>query len=171
MTHLGGGWTINISPSLAGVGGGGIVNSVWVITTEIVEVQHRAKWSQALSITWSCSAIGGPILGGIFSGTLSPNHTTHAAHTVLGRDGSGIVNWRWGCKQHKSSIACPLSFEFSLYQPSYLSGGTPDSCSLPSQCASRRPFWRSMACIGGSIWFRRIVHLFLCFWYFFTVNR
>lgn len=52
---------------LAGLGGGGIVSSVWVITSEIVEPQNRAKWSQALSITWSCSAVAGPILGGLFS--------------------------------------------------------------------------------------------------------
>lgn len=51
----------------AGIGGGGIVSSVWVITAEIVEVEHRAKWSQALSVTWSCSAIAGPLLGGVFS--------------------------------------------------------------------------------------------------------
>ncbi|KAJ7666467.1 major facilitator superfamily domain-containing protein [Mycena rosella] len=46
---------------------GGIVGSVWVITAEIVEVRSRAKWSQALSVTWSCSAIAGPLLGGLFS--------------------------------------------------------------------------------------------------------
>lgn len=53
--------------ALSGVGGGGIVCSVWVITSEIVEVQNRAKWSQALSVTWSSSAIAGPLLGGLFS--------------------------------------------------------------------------------------------------------
>ncbi|KAI0275113.1 amino acid permease ScVBA-like protein [Gloeopeniophorella convolvens] len=53
--------------ALAGVGGGGIVCSVWVITSEIVDVRSRAKWSQALSVTWSCSAIAGPLLGGVFS--------------------------------------------------------------------------------------------------------
>ncbi|KAI9444763.1 major facilitator superfamily domain-containing protein, partial [Lactarius indigo] len=58
--------------ALSGVGGGGIVCSVWVITSEIVEVQNRAKWSQALSVTWSCSAIAGPLLGGLFS-----DHLTH----------------------------------------------------------------------------------------------
>lgn len=63
---------------LAGLGGGGIVSSVWVITSEIVEPQNRAKWSQALSITWSCSAVAGPILGGLFSTGFS---TT--------------INWRW----------------------------------------------------------------------------
>lgn len=58
------------SRALAGVGGGGIVSSVWVITSEIVEVRNRAKWSQCLSITWSCSAIAGPLLGGLFSGEI-----------------------------------------------------------------------------------------------------
>ena len=55
--------------ALSGVGGGGIVSSVWVITSELVEVRNRAKWSQALSVTWSCSAIAGPLLGGLFSCT------------------------------------------------------------------------------------------------------
>ncbi|KAK2462041.1 hypothetical protein APHAL10511_006504 [Amanita phalloides] len=60
-------WLIS-ARALAGIGGGGIVSSVWVVTSEIVEVAHRAKWSQALSITWCCSAIAGPLLGGLFSG-------------------------------------------------------------------------------------------------------
>jgi len=57
--------------SIAGIGGGGIVSAVWVLTAEIVEVKHRAKWSQALSVTWSCSAIAGPLIGGLFSGWFS----------------------------------------------------------------------------------------------------
>jgi len=60
-------WLI-IARGLAGVGGGGIVNSVWTITTEIVPPRTKAKWSQALSVTWSASAVAGPILGGVFSG-------------------------------------------------------------------------------------------------------
>jgi len=69
-------WLI-MARALAGVGGGGIVSLVWTITSEIVDVQSRAKWSQALSITWSCSAIAGPLLGGLFSGQ------------------SGYLSWRW----------------------------------------------------------------------------
>ncbi|KAF8213426.1 major facilitator superfamily domain-containing protein [Mycena galopus ATCC 62051] len=61
------------------IGAGGIVSSVWVITAEIVEVRNRAKWSQALSVTWSCSAVAGPLLGGLFSG-----------------DASGRLSWRYG---------------------------------------------------------------------------
>ncbi|KAJ7456646.1 amino acid permease ScVBA-like protein [Mycena latifolia] len=59
--------------AIAGIGAGGIVGSVWVITAEIVEVRNRAKWSQALSVTWSCSAVAGPLLGGLFSGNHSSN--------------------------------------------------------------------------------------------------
>ncbi|KAF8807249.1 MFS general substrate transporter [Phlegmacium glaucopus] len=66
--------------ALAGIGGGGIVSAVWVITAEIVEFKQRATWSQALSVTWSCSAIAGPLLGGVFSGQLA----------------TGPVSWRWG---------------------------------------------------------------------------
>ncbi|KAJ7630607.1 major facilitator superfamily domain-containing protein [Roridomyces roridus] len=66
--------------AIAGIGAGGIVGCVWVITAELVEVRHRAKWSQALSITWSCSAIAGPVFGGLFSGS----------------HGSGNVSWRYG---------------------------------------------------------------------------
>ncbi|KAJ7785953.1 amino acid permease ScVBA-like protein [Mycena metata] len=54
--------------AIAGIGAGGIVGSVWTITAEIVRLEDRAKWSQALSITWSCSAVAGPLLGGLFSG-------------------------------------------------------------------------------------------------------
>ncbi|KAN0100844.1 Drug:H+ antiporter-2 family protein [Tylopilus felleus] len=69
-----------LSRAVAGIGGGGIVSSVWVITSEIVEPKHRAKWSQALSVTWSCSAIAGPLLGGLFSSRSSA---------------SSIISWRW----------------------------------------------------------------------------
>lgn len=70
-------WLI-MARALAGIGGGGIVSLVWTITSEIVDVQSRAKWSQALSITWSCSAIAGPLLGGLFSSThLRNNYISH----------------------------------------------------------------------------------------------
>ena len=57
--------------AVAGVGAGGIVSLVWTITAEIVEADSQAKWSQALSVTWACSAVAGPLLGGVFSGKCS----------------------------------------------------------------------------------------------------
>ncbi|KAK0456339.1 amino acid permease ScVBA-like protein [Armillaria borealis] len=95
------------SRALAGVGGGGIVSSVWVITAEIVEVRHRAKWSQALSITWSCSAVAGPLLGGLFSGA----HWLHSDIRIISENGP----WRWGfylnlpiCAVASLVLACSL---------------------------------------------------------------
>ncbi|KAI0670178.1 amino acid permease ScVBA-like protein [Trametes maxima] len=59
-------WLV-IARAIAGIGGGGIVSLVWTITSEIVDVRNQAKWSQALSVTWACSAVAGPLLGGVFS--------------------------------------------------------------------------------------------------------
>lgn len=70
-------WLIG-ARSIAGIGGGGIVSSVWVLTAQLVPETSRAKWSQALSITWACSAVSGPLLGGVFSG-----------------DNQGVLSWRW----------------------------------------------------------------------------
>lgn len=72
-------WLI-MARGLAGIGGGGIVSLVWTITSEIVEVESRAKWSQALSVTWSCSAIAGPLLGGAFSSELDLAKASSAPH-------------------------------------------------------------------------------------------
>ncbi|KAJ3918183.1 major facilitator superfamily domain-containing protein [Lentinula edodes] len=55
---------------------GGIVSCVWVITAEVVEMRHRAKWSQALSVTWSCSAVTGPLLGELVSALSPVDHNT-----------------------------------------------------------------------------------------------
>lgn len=91
---------IQVNVRLAGIGGGGIVSSVWVITAEIVDAQHRAKWSQALSVTWSCSAIAGPLLGGVFSGTFQSNWSIAVGKLTQKIDvhQSSPLSWRWGCE-------------------------------------------------------------------------
>ncbi|KAI0343970.1 amino acid permease ScVBA-like protein [Trametopsis cervina] len=78
-------WLI-LARAFAGIGGGGIVSLVWTITSEIVDLESRAKWSQALSITWSCSAVAGPLLGGVFSGEF--NQTIFTGE-------SGPFDWRY----------------------------------------------------------------------------
>ena len=95
------------------MGGGGIVSAVWVITAEIVEVRRRATWSQALSVTWSCSAIAGPLLGGIFSGRKSFLYHTVARNfhpiQIYKERYTSPVSWRWGCK----SVFIHIFFEIS----------------------------------------------------------
>lgn len=91
-------WLI-MARALAGIGGGGIVSLVWTITSEIVDFQSRAKWSQALSITWSCSAIAGPLLGGLFSGGYrSCSIVLKGVSHVYSLGQHGIMSWRSACK-------------------------------------------------------------------------
>ncbi|EJF66452.1 amino acid permease ScVBA-like protein [Dichomitus squalens LYAD-421 SS1] len=82
-------WLI-LARAVAGVGGGGIVSLVWTITSEIVDVRKQAKWSQALSVTWACSAVAGPLLGGVFC------------------EKSGPLNWRWAF--YMNLPICAFSF-------------------------------------------------------------
>jgi MFS family permease len=89
-------WLIS-ARALSGVGGGGIVNSVWVITSELVEIPNRAKWSQALSVTWSCSAVAGPLLGGAFSSTPCSPYPAYPISSNLSARSSSTLSWRWAC--------------------------------------------------------------------------
>ncbi|CAG8590415.1 6756_t:CDS:2 [Acaulospora colombiana] len=85
-------WLI-VARGLSGIGGGGIVNSVWVLTTEIVPPGSQAKWSQALSVTWSASAVAGPILGGSF---VAPSSLLNAwAIPLMITSSLGSISWRW----------------------------------------------------------------------------
>ncbi|EPQ60980.1 amino acid permease ScVBA-like protein, partial [Gloeophyllum trabeum ATCC 11539] len=106
-------WLI-ASRGVAGIGGGGIVSAVWVITAEIVPEQDRAKWSQALSVTWSCSAVAGPLLGGLFSSRGLKSDLCITNSFPSGRS-SSIVNWRWIFYLNLPvCFAAFLVFEFSL---------------------------------------------------------
>lgn len=60
-------WLV-VARAAQGVGGGGIVTLVWVILDEVAPVKTRQRWNSALTVVWSMSALGGPLLGGIFSG-------------------------------------------------------------------------------------------------------
>ncbi|KZT40107.1 MFS general substrate transporter [Sistotremastrum suecicum HHB10207 ss-3] len=105
-----------LARALAGAGGGGIVNSVWVIATEIVPIQDRPKWSIALSVTWSASAVAGPLIGGLFSGE----------HVRL-------LSWRWAFYINiPIGVLASLIMAFSL--PSLAAKDCPDCVAkrLPS---------------------------------------
>ena len=61
-------------------------------------------WSQALSITWSCSAIAGPLLGGVFSGRKSFHLYKENEWKIspdiwfIDKPHTGSISWRWGCE-------------------------------------------------------------------------
>ncbi|KAG9042972.1 hypothetical protein FS837_010187 [Tulasnella sp. UAMH 9824] len=67
-------WLV-IARGVSGAGAGGVVPMVWIITGEVVPTEDRAKWSDTLTCVWAASALAGPLLGGVFSES---------------------VSWRWG---------------------------------------------------------------------------
>ncbi|KAI8995388.1 amino acid permease ScVBA-like protein [Trametes punicea] len=105
------GWLI-IARAVAGVGGGGIVSLVWTITSEIVDARNQAKWSQALSLTWACSAVAGPLLGGVFS------------------EKSGLLNWRWAF--YMNLPICAVSFVTLWLSLRHVFAGRSSEVSWPS---------------------------------------
>ncbi|EJU01128.1 MFS general substrate transporter, partial [Dacryopinax primogenitus] len=61
---------------MQGAGGGGIVAMAWIIPDDLISKgREQAKWAHLKSFTWGMSAVSGPLLGGLFSDTIS---------------------WRWG---------------------------------------------------------------------------
>jgi len=109
-------WLI-LARALSGVGGGGIVSSVWTITSEIVPVHKRAHWSQALSVEscllWHTNSETEP------SYCSSPGHLPQSPvpcwvgcsvvrNSIIGPNGMDLsdnrpdntgsaFNWRWSC--------------------------------------------------------------------------
>jgi MFS family permease len=84
---------------VAGIGGGGLVAMVWCIMGEIVPARDRSKWTDVLSTTWGCSALCGPLLGGVFSGLCFRLHSRRISASCIVRlqtrsAGGGVVRRR-----------------------------------------------------------------------------
>jgi MFS family permease len=53
--------------SLQGIGGGGLVTSVWIISSDIVSLRERGVYQSILQLVILISTSLGPILGGALS--------------------------------------------------------------------------------------------------------
>ncbi|KZP00909.1 MFS general substrate transporter [Calocera viscosa TUFC12733] len=57
---------------MQGAGGGGIVAMAWIIPDDLIpKGEGQAKWAHMKSFAWGMSAVSGPLLGGLFSDTIS----------------------------------------------------------------------------------------------------
>jgi hypothetical protein len=138
------------------------VNSVWVITSELVEIPNRAKWSQALSVTWSCSAVAGPLLGGIFSSTPCspyPAYVTNLIESVS----SKLFHFKLAMGMYVM-----ISFQFgnpsflthashSLSQPSHLLNWCSCTCAFTEWSRIRRSEGRLLERFASQVRFYRLV--------------
>lgn len=60
-----------VGRSLQGVGGGGIIALTEVIVTDLIPLRLRGQWFGFISAMWSVGSVTGPIIGGVFSQSVS----------------------------------------------------------------------------------------------------
>ncbi|KAI8850576.1 major facilitator superfamily domain-containing protein [Chytridium lagenaria] len=60
-----------VGRAIAGVGGGGLLSMIYIIISDIVKLEDRAKYQGLLNATSGIAAVIGPLVGGIFSDRLS----------------------------------------------------------------------------------------------------
>ncbi|SCV72438.1 BQ2448_3975 [Microbotryum intermedium] len=54
-----------------GVGGGGIIQLTQICVADIIPLRQRSKYSGFLGTTWGIAAVLGPLIGGVFTDTVS----------------------------------------------------------------------------------------------------
>lgn len=75
-------------------------------------------------MTWSCSAVAGPILGGVFScksSQFDPFDYIYPFAKLAGGDATNPLSWRWACELHNRHPARHQPYQhLSLSKPASL---------------------------------------------------
>jgi len=70
-------WLI-IARAVQGIGGGGILQLVQVVISDVVSLENRGKYIGFIGATWGIASVAGPMLGGV-----SGMHSTYTIHDLF----------------------------------------------------------------------------------------
>ena len=73
-------WLI-VARAVQGIGGGGILQMVMVVISDIISLQDRGKYAGFTGATWGIASVVGPLLGGV-GGTCPASR--YLAHSPTG---------------------------------------------------------------------------------------
>lgn len=82
-------WLV-VARAVQGVGGGGVLQLVQIVISDIVSLEDRGKYTGFIGAAWSIAGVFGPLLGGV-RGLVRPYHPPLNLLQIF----SDHISWRW----------------------------------------------------------------------------